>query len=242
MKLIPTILCGAAGSRLWPVSRELHPEPFIRLADAAERLTVANREVFFKTADEYREVAGICLEDLSNSFILEPFGRNTAPAIGLAAIHVVATHGEDALFLGTHGALPVADRKQVQGVKHLYASLYAQVHNTHKLCRRMHRPWRTDAVREEGQRFKIKCMEVKPGASLCLRLRKHCSKRWIAVGGVAKVVNAHKEFLPPSNQSTFIPATHPHRLSNPDTTALVMTEVQSGDYLGEDDTVRLENH
>src|SRR6202162_864734 len=112
MKLIPTILCGGAGSRLWPVSRELHPKPFIRLADGqsllqkawlrgaalpdvAETLTVTNRELVFKTEDEYREVAGTRYKDLANSFILEPFGRNTAPAIAAAALQVVAVHGED---------------------------------------------------------------------------------------------------------------------------------------------------
>ncbi|MEG2962411.1 MAG: sugar phosphate nucleotidyltransferase, partial [Janthinobacterium sp.] len=116
MKLIPTILCGGAGSRLWPVSRELHPKPFIRLADGhsllqkawlrgavlpdvAEVLTVTNRELFFKTADEYRAVAGKPGLALNNSYILEPCGRNTAPAIAVAALHVAATHGPDALLL-----------------------------------------------------------------------------------------------------------------------------------------------
>src|ERR1700693_1486183 len=112
MRLIPTILCGGAGSRLWPVSRELHPKPFIRLLDGqsllqkawlrgavlpdvAEVLTVTNRELVFKTEDEYREVAGTAHKGLNNSFILEPFGRNTAPAIAAAALQVVAVHGED---------------------------------------------------------------------------------------------------------------------------------------------------
>ena len=116
LKLIPTILCGGAGSRLWPVSRELHPKPFIRLADGqsllqkawlrgaalpdvAGVLTVTNRELFFKTEDEYRAVAGTRHDKLDNSFILEPFGRNTAPAIAAAALHVAQTHGEDALML-----------------------------------------------------------------------------------------------------------------------------------------------
>ena len=115
MKLIPTILCGGAGSRLWPVSREFHPKPFIRLADGqsllqkawlrgatlpnvAETLTVTNRELFFKTEDEYREVAGLA-DDLVNRYILEPFGRNTAPAIAAAALQVAANHGEDACLL-----------------------------------------------------------------------------------------------------------------------------------------------
>ena len=91
MKLIPTILCGGAGSRLWPVSRELHPKPFIRLADGQslllkaflrgatlpgvqEILTVTNRELLFKTQDEFREVNAAAL---ATSFILEPFGRNS---------------------------------------------------------------------------------------------------------------------------------------------------------------------
>ena len=98
MNLIPTILCGGAGSRLWPVSRETHPKPFIRLADgqsllqkaflrgatlpgATEVITVTNRELFFKTEDEYREVNSALTP---TSYILEPFGRNTAPAIAAA--------------------------------------------------------------------------------------------------------------------------------------------------------------
>src|ERR1035437_8606006 len=116
MKLIPTILCGGAGSRLWPVSRELHPKPFIRLADGQsllqkawlrgaalpdveEVLTVTNRELFFKTQDEYRQVAEKAYGNLSNSYVLEPFGRNTAPAIAAAALTIAETHGEDALML-----------------------------------------------------------------------------------------------------------------------------------------------
>lgn len=103
--LIPTILCGGAGSRLWPVSRELHPKPFIRLSDGqsllqkafvrgaqlpnvAQILTVTNRELFFKTEDDYREVNG---EQIPLGFLLEPFGKNTAPAIAAAALQVSNT-------------------------------------------------------------------------------------------------------------------------------------------------------
>jgi mannose-1-phosphate guanylyltransferase/mannose-6-phosphate isomerase len=113
MKLIPTILCGGAGSRLWPVSRELHPKPFIRLADgqsllqkaflrgatlpgATHVLTITNRELLFKTADEFREVNSA---GLPTSFVLEPFGRGTAAAVASAALEVSATHGEDAVLL-----------------------------------------------------------------------------------------------------------------------------------------------
>ena len=469
MKLIPTILCGGAGSRLWPVSRELHPKPFIRLADGqsllqkawlrgvalpdvAETLTVTNRELFFKTEDEYREVAGTQYKDLANSFILEPFGRNTAPAIAAAALQVAASHGEDALLLvlaadhliadqpafaqavaqamqlaaqgklvtfgiqpetpetgygyieadgntvlrfvekpslekaqeyvasgnylwnsgmfcfsagtmlremqlhcpdilaatracleqsrraqgkgytqieldpesfgrvpddsidyavmeksrnvavvpcsigwsdigswnalgeltapdaqgnriegevmlhdvsncyiqsnqrivgavginnliiiDTPDAVLVADRSRAQDVKLLYARLKAQGHETHRLHTTVHRPWGTYTVLEEGPRFKIKRIEVKPAASLSLQMHHHRSEHWIVVSGMARVVNGEQEIFVNTNESTYIPAGHKHRLENPGVVDLVMIEVQSGEYLGEDDIVRFED-
>jgi mannose-1-phosphate guanylyltransferase / mannose-6-phosphate isomerase len=113
MNLIPTILCGGAGSRLWPVSRETHPKPFMQLqdgesllqkaflraanlVDTSEILTVTNRDLFFKTEDAYREVN---TSHLTTSFILEPFGRNTAAAIAAAVLQIEKTHGADAILL-----------------------------------------------------------------------------------------------------------------------------------------------
>lgn len=486
MKLIPTILCGGAGSRLWPVSRELHPKPFIRLADGqsllqkawlrgavlpdvVETLTVTNRELFFKTEDEYREVAAIPgAKDIANRFILEPFGRNTAPAIAAAALHVAATHGEDACLLvlaadhliadqaafalavtkamqlaaqgklvtfgiqpdmpetgygyieadldspmplageglgegagfpvlrfvekpnlekaqeyvasgrylwnsgmfcfqagtllremqqhcpailattrtcleqsrsaegkgfsqidldaaafklvpddsidyavmeksgnvavvpcsigwsdigswtalgdltapdaqgnriegevilhdvsncyiqsnqrivgavgindliviDTSDAVLIADRSRAQDVKHLYARLKAEGHETYRLHCTVHRPWGTYTVLEEGKNFKIKRIEVKPGASISLQMHHHRSEHWIVVSGMARVVNGQQELFVNTNESTYIPAGHKHRLENPGLLDLVMIEVQSGEYLGEDDIVRFDD-
>lgn len=469
MKLIPTILCGGAGSRLWPVSRELHPKPFIRLADGqsllqkawlrgvalpdvAETLTVTNRELVFKTEDEYREVAGTLYKDLANSFILEPFGRNTAPAIAAAALQVAASHGDDALMLvlaadhlisdqpafaqavakamslaaqgklvtfgiqpetpetgygyieadgntvvrfvekpslevareylesgnylwnsgmfcfsaGTmlremqlhcpeilaatracleqsrrvlgkghtqieldaetfgrvpddsidyavmeksrnvavvpcnigwsdigswnavgeltapdaHGnriagevmlhdvsncyiqssqrivgaigvdnlividtpdAVLIADRSRAQDVKLLFARLKAEGHETHRLHTTVHRPWGTYTVLEEGPRFKIKRIVVKPAGRLSLQMHHHRSEHWVVVSGMARVVNGEQELFINTDESTYIPAGHKHRLENPGVVDLVMIEVQSGEYLGEDDIVRFED-
>ena len=466
MQLIPTILCGGSGSRLWPVSREQHPKPFIRLHDnqsllqkafirgaeldnVAEVMTVTNRDLFFKTQDEYRPVnAGA----LPLSYILEPFGRNTAPAVAVAALQVAKAHGPDAILLilaadhlitdqaafasavkqatllaaagrivsfgiqptapetgygyieadgndvvkfvekpstevameylasgkflwnsgmfcfaagtmlaemekhcpdvlttakaclasstaaqgdgftqlelnaddfvrapdisidyaimektdraavvpcsigwsdigswdaigelsapdeqgnrvqgqallhdvancyiqskermvgavgitnlviiDTPDALLVADRSRAQDVKHIYAKLKAQGHETHKLHRTVHRPWGTYTVLEEGSRFKIKRIEVKPGASLSLQMHHHRSEHWIVVSGMAKVVNGEVDLLIATNESTYIPAGHKHRLENPGVVNLVMIEVQSGEYLGEDDIVRFQD-
>lgn len=469
MKFVPTILCGGAGSRLWPVSRELHPKPFIRLADGqsllqkawlrgavlpsvSEMLTVTNRELFFKTEDEYREMAASAPSGLPNSFILEPFGRNTAPAIAAAALQVAKSHGADALMLvlaadhlitdqaafaqavakaielaqqgklvtfgiqpeapetgygyieadgnkvlrfvekpnlekaqeyvssgrylwnsgmfcfsagamlremklhcpaildatsacignsrraegkgfsqlelaaeafeqvpddsidyavmersdqiavvpcsigwsdigswnalgdlakpdsdgnrvegeanlhdvtncyiqsterivgavgvsdliiiDTPDALLVANRARAQDVKHIYASLKAQGHDVHKLHRTVHRPWGTYTVLEEGARFKIKRIEVKPGSCLSLQMHHHRSEHWIVVNGMAKIVNGNQDLLVNTNESAYIPAGHKHRLENPGVVDLVMIEVQSGEYLGEDDIVRFED-
>lgn len=466
MKLIPVILCGGAGSRLWPVSRELHPKPFIKLADGqsllqkafirgaglanvVEVITVTNRELLFLTQDHYRAVNK---GKLACSFLLEPFGRNTAPAVAAAAIRTAAAHGDDAILLvlaadhliadqaafadavaratalaaagkivtfgirpdapetgygyieadgnevvrfvekpdlanakeyvasgnflwnsgmfcftagtmiremgrvcpdilnalqlcmqkstpvegpglfqleldadtfvtapdisidyavmekttlaavvpceigwsdigswnalgdlteadtngnriageavlhdshncyirsdqrvvgavgindlliiDTPDAILVAHRDRAQDVKQIYAKLKTDGHAAHKIHRTVHRPWGTYAVIEEGDGFKIKRIEVKPGASLSLQMHHHRSEHWIVVSGAATVVNGENELFLRSNESTYIPAGHKHRLVNPGLIDLVMIEVQSGDYLGEDDIVRFQD-
>ncbi len=95
---------------------------------------------------------------------------------------------------------------------------------------------------EEGPGFKMKRIVVKPGASLSLQMHHHRSEHWIVVDGMAKVVNGDQDLLIATNESTFIPAGHKHRLENPGKINLVLIEVQSGGYLGEDDIVRFEDH
>ncbi len=466
MTMIPVILSGGVGARLWPVSRELHPKPFIRLADGqsllqkafaraaalpdvSEILTVTNRDLNFKTEQEYRSVNPAAI---STSYLLEPCGRNTAPAIAVAAAHIAAVYGDEAVLLvlpadhliadqaafgaavsralalaaqgklvtfGIHpdrpetgygyleaegsavkrfvekpslekaeeylasgaylwnagmfcfcagtllaelkthapevlsaaraclgasekfrrngsmqieldaatfeqapnisidyalfersaevavvpcdlgwsdigswtalsdlaptdaggnavigeallvdasnchiqsegrmvgalgvknlviidtpDALLVADRARVQEVRQIVTQLKQQAHESTRLHREVHRPWGTYTVIEEGANFKIKRIVVKPGAALSLQMHRHRSEHWVVVNGVAKVVNGEREFLVNINESTFIPAGHKHRLENPGTGDLVMIEVQSGDYLGEDDIVRFED-
>lgn len=466
MLLIPTILCGGAGSRLWPVSRELHPKPFIRLADGQsllqkaflhgaqlpgvkEILTVTNRELFFKIEDDLCSVNRARLE---NVFILEPFGRNTAAAIAASALYVAETHGEhavqlvlpadhliadqaafaqavtqavecaadgklvtfgirpdtpetgygyieadgtdvirfvekpslvkaqeyvasgryfwnsgmfcftagamldqmaqhcpeildatracfsasrkaagkgftqvelapdlfdrvpensidyavmeksrwvavvpcsigwsdigswnalgdlaepdtngnriegqallhdvkncyiqssermvgavgvdDLIVVDTPDALLIAHKNRAQDVKHLYAELKIRGHEAHKLHRTVHRPWGTYTVIEEGSRYKIKRIVVKPGASLSLQMHRHRNEHWVVLTGLAKVINGDRELLVGTNESTYIPAGHKHRLENPGAIDLVLIEVQSGEYLGEDDIVRFQD-
>ena len=94
---------------------------------------------------------------------------------------------------------------------------------------------------EEGDGFKLKRIVVKPGASLSLQMHHHRSEHWVVVSGTAKVINGEREILVQRNESTYIPAGTAHRLTNPGVVDCIMIEVQTGDYLGEDDIVRLED-
>lgn len=148
---------------------------------------------------------------------------------------------ENLLIIDTPDALLVADRSRAQDVKGIYAQLKSQGHETHKLHRTVHRPWGAYTVLEEGPRFKIKRIEVRPGASLSLQMHHHRSEHWIVVSGMAKVINGDQVLFVRTNESTYIPAGHKHRLENPGVRELVMIEVQSGEYMGEDDIVRFED-
>ena len=468
--LVPCIIAGGAGTRLWPVSREALPKPFmclpdgesllqktfrraIGLEDVGQLLTVTNRDVFFRTLDEYRPMNS-CAVVLD--FILEPFGRNTAPAIAAAALHVARRYGEDAqllvlpadhlitdiaafasavgsareladqgwlvtfgllptraetgfgyiekgqalgssgftvaqfvekpdtqtarhyldggrhlwnsgmfcmradrvlaefkkhapqvldavthclehsqtfegkqqrhleldsecfarvadisidyalmehsqkvavvpcqlgwsdigsweavrqlspadangnqcngenvlhdvhncyidspkrlvggvglndlIIIDTADALLVADARRSQDVGHIARALKLQGHDAYRLHRTVTRPWGTYTVLEEGPGFKIKRIVVKPQAALSLQVHQHRSEHWIVVSGTAQVTNGELDFALATNESTFIKPGSPHRLSNDGQVDLVMIEVQSGEYVGEDDIVRL---
>ncbi|MCZ6861786.1 MAG: cupin domain-containing protein, partial [Alphaproteobacteria bacterium] len=147
----------------------------------------------------------------------------------------------DLLVIDTPDALMVVHKDKAQDVKHLYNRLKAQGHEAARLHRTAHRPWGTYTVLEEGECHKIKRIEVKPGARLSLQAHHHRSEHWVVVSGTAKVVNGEKEFLLSTNQSTYIPCGHKHRLENPGILPLVLIEVQIGEYLGEDDIVRFED-
>lgn len=473
MNLIPVILSGGVGSRLWPASREAHPKPFMKLADGqsllqktfrraaalpnvTEIITVTNRDLLFKTEDDYRTLDST---HILQSFILEPFGRNTAAAIAIAALHVRDVHGtdahmlvlaadhliqdqtafekavlkavelsdsswmvtfgiqpshaetgfgyleagqaldkgdglrvtrfvekpdlqtatryleagnyfwnsgmfcfqvgtvldelerhasdllaaaaktiaasrlveaaghrcltldapsfdevndisfdyavmeyservatipcsigwsdvgswnsiseltapddagnrsngellthnarnnfvqsgnrvvaltgvEDLLIVDTPDALLIAHKNCAQDVKHIVETLKTTGNPLHKFHKTVHRPWGTFTTLEEGERYKIKRIVVKPKASLSLQMHHHRSEHWIVVSGMAVVVNDDLTMMLATNESTYIRAGHRHRLQNPGVIDLVMIEVQSGDYVGEDDIVRIED-
>ncbi len=159
-----------------------------------------------------------------------------------AGDRVVATVGvENLVIVDTADAVLVAHRDHLQRVKDVVGELKARGHDSYRLHKTVARPWGAYTVLEEAPGFKIKRIEVKPGAALSLQLHHRRSEHWVVVAGVAKVTRGDDTFVVNANGSTYIPVETKHRLENPAGEPLVMIEVQCGAYLGEDDIVRFDD-
>ena len=155
---------------------------------------------------------------------------------------LVATVGlNDTVVVETPDAVLVANKDKAQHVKAIVDWLKSQERDEHKMHRRVYRPWGHYEGVDAGPRFQVKRLTVYPGASLSLQLHHHRTEHWVVVKGTAKVTRGDDVFTLTENQSTYIPVETKHRLENPGTAPLEVIEVQSGDYLGEDDIVRFED-
>jgi mannose-1-phosphate guanylyltransferase/mannose-6-phosphate isomerase len=154
---------------------------------------------------------------------------------------VSAVGVKDLVIIETADAVLVADRKSSQDVKEIVNLLSQQQREEKNLHRKVARPWGWYDSVDEGERFKVKRIQVKPGASLSLQMHHHRAEHWIVVKGTAEITNGDQVILLTENQSTYIPQGRTHRLANPGKTPLEIIEVQSGSYLGEDDIVRFED-
>ncbi len=155
---------------------------------------------------------------------------------------LIATIGvEDLIIIDTPDATLVARKDRVQDVKAVVDQLKAAGRSEHLSHRKVYRPWGSYDSIGVGERFQVKRIVVKPGASLSLQSHKYRAEHWVMVSGVAEVTCGERVFDLHENESTFIPLGSVHRLRNRGTDAVELIEVQSGSYLGEDDIVRLED-
>jgi len=144
---------------------------------------------------------------------------------------------ENLVIVDTADALLVAHKESSQDVKLIYNHLKTINNDAYKIHRTVYCPWGRYTLLEVGERFKIKRLEVKPGASLTMQMHHHRNEHWVVLSGVAEVFYEDQIALLTANQSTYIPAGHRHQLKNPGLIDLVMLEVQTGEYLGEDDII-----
>ena len=148
---------------------------------------------------------------------------------------------EDIVVVETPDAVLVSHRNHSQAVKKIVSELSSSGRGEHTQHRKVHRPWGWYDSIDMGDRFQVKRIMVKPGASLSLQMHHHRAEHWIVVRGTAEVRCGEKTLMLTENQSTYIPLGETHRLANPGKVPLEIIEVQSGSYLGEDDIVRFED-
>ena len=169
--------------------------------------------------------------------------EDTHDSLLIAESRLLAAIGlRDVIAIETSDAILIAPRDRAQDVKRIVARLKADGRSEHQAHRRVYRPWGSYEGIDNGDRFQVKRITVKPGASLSLQMHHHRAEHWVVVRGTARVTRGDEVFLLSENQSTYIPIGVRHRLENPGTLPLDMIEVQSGGYLGEDDIVRFEDN
>jgi mannose-1-phosphate guanylyltransferase/mannose-6-phosphate isomerase len=185
-------------------------------------------EVAARDADGNACRGDVIAIDSRNSYA---YGRRLVALVGV----------DDLVVVETDDAVLVARKDRVQQVKDVVARLKAEGRSQAALHREVQRPWGSYDSIDTGERFQVKRIKVKPGASLSLQSHTRRAEHWIVVSGIARVTRDHDVFELHANQSTYIPIGAKHRLENPGAEVLELIEVQSGDYLGEDDIVRYED-
>jgi mannose-1-phosphate guanylyltransferase/mannose-6-phosphate isomerase len=168
--------------------------------------------------------------------------HDTTNSLFVAEGRCVAAVGLDnVIVVETSDAVLVADKRKCQDVKAIVSKLKADQRDEHLFHTRVYRPWGDYEGIDEGGRYQVKRLTVKPGAKLSLQMHHHRAEHWIVVSGTARVTRGEDVFVLSENESTYIPLGVTHRLENPGTIPLEIIEVQSGSYLGEDDIVRYED-
>lgn len=171
----------------------------------------------------------VVLKDVGNSYV-----RAEHRLVGVIGV-------EDCVVVETADAVLVASRKGAEQVGAMAADLLQCKRSEANLHRRVYRPWGSYETLDEGKGFKVQRLNIKPHASLSLQMHNHRAEHWIVVRGRAKVICDDREYFLTENQSTFIQKGSRHRLENPDGIEVELVEVQTGDYLEEDDIIRFED-
>lgn len=181
-------------------------------------------------------------DELGNAHIGDVISIESKNTLVQANSRLVSLVGvENLIVVETADAVLIADKSLSQDVKHIVSQLQNTQREEQTLHRKVHRPWGWYDSIDEGERFKVKRIQVKPKASLSLQKHHHRAEHWIVVKGTAEINKGTKVLTLTENQSTYIPLGEVHRLANPGSIPLEIIEVQSGSYLGEDDIVRFED-
>jgi mannose-1-phosphate guanylyltransferase/mannose-6-phosphate isomerase len=181
-------------------------------------------------------------DDLGNVRIGDVLTEGTEGCYLHSTSRLVAAVGlKDHVVVETKDAVLIAPKNRVSEVKQIVNELKRQNRYESSLHREVFRPWGSYDSIDNGERFQVKRLSVKPGQCMSLQLHHHRAEHWIVVSGTARITRGEDVFLLEENQSTYIPLGTRHRIENPGKIPLHIIEVQSGTYLGEDDIVRFED-
>ncbi|HDZ57884.1 MAG TPA: mannose-1-phosphate guanylyltransferase/mannose-6-phosphate isomerase [Pseudomonas xinjiangensis] len=182
-------------------------------------------------------------DEHDNVYKGDVIGHETRRTYVHAEHRLVATVGlEDLVIVETKDAVLVAHKSQTQEVKRIVEQLKLEQRCEYLNHREVYRPWGVYDSIDNGQRYQVKRITVKPGAKLSVQMHHHRAEHWIVVSGTARVTNGDETYMVTENQSTYIPIGQVHSLENPGIIPLELIEVQSGSYLGEDDIIRFSDN
>ncbi len=213
------------------------------LMEKSQNVVCVSLDAGWSDVGDWKSFSDLNDKDASgNSFIGDSIDLGSTNTLVFSRDKLVATLGVDNLMIiNTPDAILVADKNQAQQVKSIITQIEKQKRKEHLQHREIYRPWGCYDAIDDGDRYQVNLIRVKPGGSLSLQIHHHRAEHWIVVKGTALVQKGNEEYLLSENESTYIPVGTAHRLTNPGKIPLEIVEVQSGPYLEEDDVVRLED-
>ncbi|ULK51950.1 mannose-1-phosphate guanylyltransferase/mannose-6-phosphate isomerase [Citrobacter portucalensis] len=212
--------------------------------EKAKNVLVVPMDAGWSDVGSFSSLWEVSPKDQENNVIIgDVLTENTTNSYIYSQNKLISTVGiNNLVIVETKDAVLVANKDDVQDVKSIVNQLKQAGRSECEQHREAYRPWGTHDDIAEGQRFHVKHLKVKPGEKTALQMHYHRAEHWVVVQGTAKVTNGDKSFILSENESTYIPIGSPHRIENPGKIDLHLIEIRSGNYLHEDDIIRLEEY
>lgn len=213
------------------------------VAERSDRITVLPLDIYWNDIGSWDSLYDVADKDeMGNVKIGDVIGIDTKGTLIMSNKRLVSTIGlEDCLIIDTDDAVLIAKKGETQKVREIVDKLTQANRKEVSEHVTTYRPWGSYTILEESERYKIKRIVVNPSARLSLQMHYHRSEHWVVVKGAAKVTLGDKEVVIHENESVYVPKSTLHRLENPGKVPLEIIEVQNGEYVGEDDIVRVDD-
>ncbi|MDI6890080.1 MAG: mannose-1-phosphate guanylyltransferase/mannose-6-phosphate isomerase [Thermodesulfovibrionales bacterium] len=214
------------------------------IVEKSDKVAVLPMELYWNDVGSWDSLYDILDKDKKgNVKVGDVITIGTKSTMVIGDKRLITTIGlKDCLVVGTDDAILITKRGQTQKVKEVVERLMLEDRREVSEHLTTYRPWGSYTVLEEGPRYKIKRIVVNPCEKLSLQMHHHRSEHWVVVRGAAKVTIGDKEIFIHENESAYVPKSTLHRLENPGKVPLEIIEVQNGEYVGEDDILRIEDH